>query len=75
MIYPALRRADQIVVLYESRVRAEGTLQDVRDTCPEMKDIWRCWAPKGYERKRFQARTPPENIVATCDAAVGYHPF
>ena len=38
---PALRRADQIVLLHEGEICAVGTLGCLLDTCPEMRDIWR----------------------------------
>ena len=38
---PALRRADQIVVLKGGGVRAEGELEYLLGTCPELRDIWR----------------------------------
>jgi ATP-binding cassette subfamily B protein len=37
---PALRRADQIIILKEGRVEARGTLQELLETNQEMQRLW-----------------------------------
>ncbi|MBN1935639.1 MAG: ABC transporter ATP-binding protein, partial [Anaerolineae bacterium] len=37
---PALRRADQIIVLQDGKVLAEGKLDDLLETCEEMQRLW-----------------------------------
>ena len=37
---PALRRADQIIILKDGKVEARGKLDDLLETCPEMQWLW-----------------------------------
>ena len=37
---PALRRADHIIILQNGQVQAEGKLDDLLETCPEMQRLW-----------------------------------
>ena len=37
---PALQRADQIIVLDQGRVVAQGKLADLLETSPEFRDLW-----------------------------------
>ena len=46
--HPALRRADQIVVMVDGRVESIGTLDDLLETSPELQRLW-----VGERRERF----------------------
>jgi ATP-binding cassette subfamily B protein len=35
-----LQRADNIIVLKEGQVEAQGRLEELLETCPEMRRLW-----------------------------------
>jgi ATP-binding cassette subfamily B protein len=56
---PALRRADQIIILQDGKVIAEGKLDDLLETCTEMQRLW-----QGDIGERDVETDPAKHVLA-----------